>query len=291
MSQRTRGRVAATTGFAVAAVSLGMTFAPAALAAPGTATVSATTLAPGAEFTITGTGCLPGTDGENGVAVFLPAVDPQWGDATEADTDGTWTMIQTAPTELGTYEFANFCDSYDAGFDYPNIVITVTKDGKPAGTRSPATATPVDAVRGTAANTPGIGANRATTAASDRIAAPGEKVVRVYRGFQPHEVVRVTLHSTPQNVGTFTADSAGVLTVSFTVPAGTPVGDDHTLVLVGDKGSYFQESFEVVGANDARLAYTGASVTLPLALGAGLLLAGGGLVVATRRRAAGALQA
>jgi LPXTG-motif cell wall-anchored protein len=290
MSQNTRGRVAATTGLAVVAVSLGMAFAPAALAAPsGTAAVSATTLAPGAEFTITGTGCLPGTTGENGTAVFLPAVDPQWGDAIEAETDGTWTLVETAPTELGTYEYANFCDSYGAGFDYPNIVITVTADGKPA-TAAPVT-TPVDAVRGTAANTPGIAANRATTAASDKLAAPGEKVVRVYRGFQPLEVVRVTLHSTPQNVGTFTADAAGVLTVSFTVPAGTPVSDDHTLVLVGDKGSYFQESFEVAAVGDARLADTGASVTVPLVLGAGFLLAGGGLVVATRRRAPGALQA
>ncbi len=33
MSQHTRGRVAATTGFAVAAVSLGVAFAPSALAA------------------------------------------------------------------------------------------------------------------------------------------------------------------------------------------------------------------------------------------------------------------
>ena len=293
MSRVTPFRATVATGLTLGTAVVGLAFAPAAFAAPApTVTLSSTTVAPGAEYTVSGTGCLPGSDGEPGVWVIVPNVDePQSADYDEANTDGTWTTVEYAPTDLGSYEYNVFCDAYATGFDYPNITITVTADGKPVPAPVTPTATPVDEARGTKANTPGVGANKAATATNDTLAAPGEKVVRVYKGFQPFEVVRVTLHSTPQNVGVFTADASGTVTVSFTVPAGTPVSDDHTLVLVGDKGTYFQEAFEVAAVGDARLAYTGASVGLPLALGAGLLVAGGGVLVATRRRNSGVVQA
>ncbi|MQA35484.1 hypothetical protein GCU49_18205 [Modestobacter roseus] len=134
-----------------------------------------------------------------------------------------------------------------------------------------------------------MAAAKATSPLNDTLAAAGEKVVRVIKGFQPAEVVTVTLHSTPQTVGTFTADANGVLTAEFTLPAGTPVGD-HTLVYNGTV-TYYQEAFEVTGAGDPRLAYTGASIALPLALGTGLVALGGGALLVTRRRASGASQA
>ena len=289
MSRVTPLRATVATGLTLGTAVIGLAVAPAAFAAPAapTATLSSSTVAPGAEYTVTGTGCLP-VEGVDVVGVFLPAVDPQWGNAAEVAPDGSWSMTMQAPTELGSYEYAVLCDQYYEGFEYPNVTLTVTADGKPVP--APVTAPVTDAVRGKAANTPGIKAAPAASAVNDNLAAPGEKVVRTYPGFQPGEVVRVTLHSTPQAMGTFTADAKGVLTVTFTVPAGTPAGTDHTLVLVGDKGSYFQEAFEVTNVGDPRLAYTGASVGLPLALGAGLLLAGGGVLVATRRRSAGAAQ-
>lgn len=104
----------------------------------------------------------------------------------------------------------------------------------------------------------------------------------------------MTLHSTPQTVGTFTADGSGTVTVSFTVPAGTPTGT-HTLVYEGDKGTYFQESLTVTAgtsnASSSSLAYTGADVALPLGLGVGALALGSGLVFAARRRSAEGSQA
>ena len=118
----------------------------------------------------------------------------------------------------------------------------------------------------------------------------GRKVVKVLTGFKPHEKGTVTLHSTPQTMGRFTADQNGTVTVSFTVPAGTPTGD-HTLVYEGSMGTYFQESFSVTtaaatsNASSGSLAYTGADVALPLALGAGLLALGGGALVVSRRHA------
>jgi LPXTG-motif cell wall-anchored protein len=97
-------------------------------------------------------------------------------------------------------------------------------------------------------------------------------------------------------MGTFTADQNGTVTVSFTVPAGTPTGD-HTLVYEGNMGTYFQESFSVTtaaatsNASSSSLAYTGADIALPLGLGVGALALGGGLVFAARRRSAEGSQA
>jgi LPXTG-motif cell wall-anchored protein len=129
-------------------------------------------------------------------------------------------------------------------------------------------------------------------AATGDTASAGKKVVKILTGFKPHEVVTVTLHSAPQTVGTFTADASGTVRVEFTVPAGTPAGT-HTLVYEGNMGTYFQESLTVAAASGTgdNLAYTGASVAMPLGLGAGALALGGGLVFMTRRRNAQAAEA
>jgi hypothetical protein len=109
-----------------------------------------------------------------------------------------------------------------------------------------ATTPPVGTLRGTEANTPGVAPQKSgsTTGASTTL---GKKVVKILTGFQPDEVVTVTLHSTPVKVGTFTASPQGVVTVEFTVPEGTPVGD-HDLVYDGNKGTYFQESIAIAAA-------------------------------------------
>jgi hypothetical protein len=279
MSPFSPRRAVAAAGLALGTAALGVALAPAALAAP-TATVSSSTLAPGAPYTVSGTGCLP-MDGYDVVAVIAPAVDPQWGDTETPAADGSWSFEMEAPTELGTYEFAVYCDRYNEDFDYADVSFTVTADGKPVA--APAT-TPTGAIRGAAAVTPGV-TSPDTGAATGDSAPAGRKVVKVLTGFKPGEVVTVTLHSTPQRVGTFTADASGTVRIEFTVPVGTPVGD-HTLVYEGSQGTYFQESFAVATATaGAELAYTGASVALPLGLGLGALAVGGGLVFASRRSA------
>jgi hypothetical protein len=289
MSRVSPLRLCTTAGLALGTAAVGIALAPAALAAPS-ATVSATTVAPGGAYTVSGTGCMP-IEGKDVVAVIVPAVDdPQWGDAVEPAADGSWSFEMEAPTDLGSYEFALFCDQYDDGFDYNTVTITVTPDGKPV------TTAPTGAIRGTSANTAGV-TSPDTGATGDR-SAPGQKVVKILTGFRPGEVVTVTLHSTPQRVASATADATGTVRIEFTLPAGTPVGD-HTLVYEGNQGTYFQEAFAVTAASGsasgsgsgATLAYTGASVALPLGLGAGALALGGGLVFAARRRSAEAPQA
>ncbi len=86
------------------------------------------------------------------------------------------------------------------------------------------------------------------------------------------------------------------MTAEFTLPAGTDTGT-QTLVYEGNQGTYFQESFTVSAAtttassSSSSLAYTGASVALPLGLGAGALTLGGGLVLISRRRSTESSQA
>ena len=280
-------RASVATGLTLGVATLGLAVAPAAFAAaalPAT-TVASSTVAPGADFTISGVGCAPQDDGTPGVAVITPAVDPQWGDTTNAAANGSWTLTESAPTDLGSYEFALFCDRYTEQQDYPHVTITVTADGKPVPAPK---ATPTGTLRGASANTPGVVA-KSSAGTTGAAAALGQKVVKVLAGFKPFEVVTLTLHSTPQTVGTFTADANGVVTASFVLPAGTPVGS-HDLVFEGNMGTYFQQPIRVA-ASSAELAYTGASVGMPLALGAGLLLVGTGALVVSRRRSSGASQA
>jgi LPXTG-motif cell wall-anchored protein len=79
------------------------------------------------------------------------------------------------------------------------------------------------------------------------------------------------------------------VTVSFTVPTDLPAGA-HTLDLVDSAGRV--QVLPLTLAPPARrttsgtLAYTGADVTLPVVLGGALVLAGGAVLVGTRRRGA-----
>lgn len=292
MSQFSPRRAVTAAGLALGTVALGVALAPAALAAPAV-TVSQSTVAPGATYTVSGTDCISEDSDYDAQGVVFLAVGAQSANAEEAAANGTWSMTQTAPTEVGTYTFAAVCDWYTDGFDYADFTITVAA---PAAAPAPATAAPVapGTPRGQAAITAGVASPDTGAATGDR-APLGEKVVKVLTGFKPFEVVTVTLNSTPTRVGSFTADASGTVRIEFTVPAGTPVGD-HTLVYEGDKGTYFQESFAVAPAalattGSGHLASTGASVALPLGLGLGALAAGGGLVFTARRRSTGAVQA
>ncbi|MGY2005244.1 hypothetical protein [Blastococcus sp. SYSU DS1024] len=297
MPNRTSKRVAATTGFAVATVSLGMAFAPAALAADLPALQGSKTAVVGQPYSLSGTGCdAAASTVEAAVYVDVytaagavdPNADPVLTLAGEPE-NGAWTAVLdfTDAAPAGEYVAFAFCEPYAGNeqyLDYPEFAFTL----QAATVVTPPSTPAPGAIRGESANTPGVGPTTSTAAKST---APGQKVVKVIKGFKPGEVVTLTMHSTPTTIGTFTADNDGVITAEFTLAAGTAEGT-HTLVYEGNQGTYFQESLVVAAATTSTdsLAYTGASVGLPLALGAGLLVAGGGALVVSRRRA-GASQA
>ena len=313
---RTTARAAAVTGLTVTTVATGLLVAPAAFAAPAAApAVTPSTVAVGDEFIVSGEGCVPESDPLNPTAVELFIEDGTelgYWEYVDPATDGSWsaTLSFLEGTTPKDYVIETACLDYlseDPRFVYPDV--TVTLKSAPASTPSTPTETetetgtppteapetkPTGEIRGTQANTPGVTSPDTGKATGDT-AAPGRKVVKVLTGFKPGEVVTVTLHSTPQTMGAFTADANGTVTVEFTVPAGTPTGD-HTLVYEGNMGTYFQESFTVAAAAatsnaSSNLAYTGADVALPLGLGVGALALGGGLVFAARRRSAEGSQA
>ncbi|MCF6744939.1 hypothetical protein E9529_11720 [Blastococcus sp. KM273128] len=305
MSHRTTTRVAATTGLAVVTASLGLAFAPSALAADLPAVEAPSTVVAGEKFTISGVGCYT-RDEEFGatVGIITDSGSQKLEEvvfAAEPANDGTWSAEVFFPVgDAGDHLIDITCLNVYLGVEeeqfYPIVEIEVTApvtdtpvtDGPK--TDAPKTETPTPgAIRGESANTAGVAAQ--TTGAVTKNAVLGQKVVKVYKGFKPFEKVTLTMHSTPTVIGTFDADADGVVTAEFALPAGTTAGT-HTLVLEGNQGTYFQESLQVAAATTAAdgLAYTGASIALPLSLGAGLLAAGAGALVVSRRRS-GASQA
>jgi hypothetical protein len=273
MTRLTRSRAVVTTGLVLGTATVGMAFAPAALAAGLPTPTAPATVTAGTAFTVNGSGCTI-VDEDYGVYVLVASpVDGSDIDV-EVNLDGTWSSKITFPagTPAGSYEIDSACETsyYSDPAAYPTVNVMVT---------TPATG----AVRGVAANTPGV-----TSKVDDTTPAAGQKIVRTLTGFKPFEVVTLTMHSTPVVLGTFTADAHGVVTAQYTVPAGTPAGA-HTFVFEGNMGTYFEETVTVAAATpvksaSASLAYTGASVALPLGIGGALVLAGGGALIASRRR-------
>ncbi|MEQ1786811.1 MAG: prenyltransferase/squalene oxidase repeat-containing protein [Acidimicrobiales bacterium] len=107
-------------------------------------------------------------------------------------------------------------------------------------------------------------------------------------GFAPGELVDVTLHSTPIDLGTVTADAAGTALLTFTVPADLEPGE-HSVELVGrTSGVIVSVAFEALAAPTAQRALpaTGRTTGAQAAAGAGLVALGGALLALERRRRA-----
>ena len=281
---RTATRLAAVSSLALVGAVTGLISAPTASAQDLPKPVaSVSTVKPGQQITLTGTGCLATQDETPIIAVGVDQPDGPdlWGARTgyspwaEPAPDGSWSLTFTfgKGTLSGTYPVTATCSRYNDILFAPPVNISVIEG--------------VGAIRGVAANTTGT-KSVSTDKTTGDTSAPGQKVVKVIAGFQPFEEVTLVLHSTPTTLGTFSADAKGVLTVEFTLPAGTAVGT-HTLVFDGAV-TYYQEPLEVTKAGSANLAYTGADMTVPLTLGVGLVLAGAGALVVSRRKA-GAAQA
>jgi hypothetical protein len=288
MTRPSRSRVTMTAALALGAGVVGLTLAPSALAAGLAAPTAPSSVVAGTPFTVSGTGCVnipghvPGADDKYRPDVYVATDLTQSDDGiviAGTDANGSWSARASFPagtTGQHTVHVACANGYHEDPVAYPDVTVTVTA---PASTEWKPGATP---------NTPGI-ANTTTSATTGSTAVPGTKVIKVLKGFKPHEVVTLVLHSTPITLGTFTADAQGVLTVSFTLPAGTPLGA-HTLAYDGNMGSHFEDPIKL-GAASASLAYTGADIALPLGLGCALVVAGAGTLVVTRRRKTGAQQA
>ena len=113
------------------------------------------------------------------------------------------------------------------------------------------------------------------------------------RCFAGNEKVSATVDSTAAQVGQYAADANGVVSGSFTVPVLSP--GRHTLRLVGADGTQTSARFTVVPASAAAsaipsssgpssLAFTGSDMAKTGGLGGLLLLGGGALVMAAKRR-------
>jgi LPXTG-motif cell wall-anchored protein len=111
-------------------------------------------------------------------------------------------------------------------------------------------------------------------------------------GMANGEGVFAYLHSVRVFVGSTTANSAGVATVSFTIPADFPLGA-HTFELVGQTSGHVDSvPFTVAAGTNATpassgstLPFTGGSDVWQMTVaGAALVAVGGSLLVVRRRR-------
>ncbi|TQN41882.1 LPXTG-motif cell wall-anchored protein [Blastococcus colisei] len=256
--------------------------APAAGAAPSTPVLSPSSVTAGQSFTVSGAGCTPSTDPTNPIAAVAfidlgPDAQMGIGDGAEPAADGSWTVSLTIPEgfQSGTYDVISGCADYlgTYEFQYPTTTVTVGRPVPPA----PATC-------GSNCQVVAPGAKLS----ADRAVVPGELRNLALYGYLPFEQVTLVLHSTPQTLGTFTADANGIVVVAFRAPEGTTAGD-HTLKVTRADGSVVSYAITIAAAKE-QLASTGADVTVPLMVGGALLAAGGGALVVARRRNAGATQ-
>jgi hypothetical protein len=287
MSRTTTRRLAAAAGVVVATAAAGAVLtAPAASAAElRSPTVSyPATVAPGQAYTVSGTGCFASPHGSS-PWITLNSLDVDNGTGDLAGPDGTWRLDMEAPTDPGTYHWSLTCDDYTGEAHYANVVIAVTPDGKPlpVAATPAATATPP---KPTAA--PGCSICKALD--EGKAVAPGQAMTLKWI-VAPFQKVTLVLHSTPRVLGTFTADANGVLTIPLTIPA--DVLGSHSLNLVDEQGTTIAALPLTVArtSSAAELAWTGTDVTVPLALGGALVVAGAGAIVLARRRGAPAGQA
>jgi hypothetical protein len=288
MVRPSRSRTALTAAVSIGIGAVGLILAPSALAASLTAPTAPSSVVAGTPFTVSGTGC---TLAAGQPAGYDPAayvnLDTDQSSQDERvvspDSGGAWSLQVTFPAgTTGSHAIKAGCDNdyYNGATAYPDVTVTVT-----SGNSAPTT---TEWKPGATPNTPGI-ASVSTPTTTGSTAPAGTTVVKVIKGFKPFETVTLVLHSTPVTLGTFTADAQGVLTASFTLPAGTPEGA-HTLAFDGSLGSHFEDPI-AVSTNAGTLAYTVAAIALPLTLGLVLVVAGAGTILFVQRRKAGAARA
>jgi hypothetical protein len=99
---------------------------------------------------------------------------------------------------------------------------------------------------------------------SDAVVRIGDTVTATGMGFQPGEEVSGVLASTPVDLGLQIADPSGTVVFTTTIPADFELGT-HTFTLTGALSGSVSAQITVIGSGG--VAFTGATVDGPLALG------------------------
>ncbi|WP_164704306.1 hypothetical protein [Blastococcus litoris] len=117
--------------------------------------------------------------------------------------------------------------------------------------------------------------------------AAGQQLTLTGSGYAPGSLVDLYVYSTPQKIGSVTADSSGRFSAQVTLPAGLAAGK-HSLVATGldahGAPHFLRMDVVLTAADGRRLAATGADVSVPAVLGLAAVGVGVGLVGAARRR-------
>ncbi|TXK17761.1 YncE family protein [Homoserinibacter sp. GY 40078] len=121
-------------------------------------------------------------------------------------------------------------------------------------------------------------------------AVAGKTVLVTGTGLEPGAVYTVVLHSDPVVLGTVTADSTGAFSRTFAIPAGTPAGLHHVVLV--DEGGVDRATIALTisaapaaaDAGEDELGATGVDNAIPTAALALAVLLLGVLLVRTRRR-------
>lgn len=122
--------------------------------------------------------------------------------------------------------------------------------------------------------------------------APGEAVQMKGGGFKVGSGVDAVIYSQPVLLGSATVNAAGEVVLSVTIPDSFAAGSTHELTLQGlapDGSTRMLSQTITLAGGSGQLAYTGAVIVPLIAVGGGLLVAGGFLATRGRgRRGAGA---
>ncbi|TFV63432.1 UNVERIFIED_ORG: hypothetical protein E4P37_14725 [Bacillus sp. AZ43] len=174
----------------------------------------------------------------------------------------------------------------------PQSAAAHPSSGTPATTTSPGTtSSPGNTSHSPAATpAPAPGCSDCARLASGDAVRAGRSFVLRYAGFLPGERVTVVMHSTPVQLGAFTADDDGVVTAPVTIPA-SAAGGEHTLTLTGETSGEQALPFTVAEPPPSRAvdreAGAGGVVLPATLLGAALVLGAAGALVVRRRRSTG----
>lgn len=280
-------RIAAITLSATVLVALGAAPALGATSrnpeAPPPLTVNPTSVAAGAEFTVSSAGCAADAAiiddaTEEGVSELHAYVLVTVGDAfvsVDPDEKGGWIASITAPAVPGTYEVNASCDDANEWvWSYDPMILTVTESSDPTDPSDSTAPTPPaedSLVSANAGSVTIVGIDGATVVLGSMGAAPGSTVYG-------------TIYSTPHPLGAAVVRADG--TVSFSLPAGLEPGV-HKIVLQDASGRLLGwVGIHLTGSGVWKhLVRTGgepvAATTIVVALG---LLAAGGLALVARRR-------
>jgi LPXTG-motif cell wall-anchored protein len=178
------------------------------------------------------------------------------------------------------------------GYKYSIYVYAVDSKGNGGADSEVAAKTVAIPAAAVPASVPAKSGDLKLAAGSSSTVAPGKKVTVSGTGYAPGSTVSVVIYSTPQVLTTVVADASGNFTVEVTIPAGLAAGN-HTLVASGVDGSgvlrYVTLPVTVsatgtAAVSGAKLANTGADVTVPALGGIATLGLGAGLIVLSRRR-------